>query len=90
MKAIEDLRRYVDAHEGSATADRLNRLCQAVANEDKLALAELYALDWEAFELAIELLRDWRIGRYYLRDGSREDPQLNTAASESRQAVTSG
>jgi hypothetical protein len=25
----------------------------------------LYALDWESFELAIDLLRDWRIDRYY-------------------------
>ena len=28
-------------------------------------LSGLYALDWESFELAIELMRDWRIDRYY-------------------------
>jgi negative regulator of replication initiation len=30
-----------------------------------LQLSDLYDLDWESFQLAIELLRDWRIDRYY-------------------------
>jgi hypothetical protein len=28
-------------------------------------LSELYGLDMEAFDLAIELMRDWRLDRYY-------------------------
>ena len=37
----------------------------AVAEEAVFPLADLYRLDGESFELAIDLLRDWRLNRYY-------------------------
>jgi hypothetical protein len=65
VKAIDDIRRYLSAHAGTHSADLLVRLVHSLSKEETLALRELYALDWDAFELAIELLRDWRIDRYY-------------------------
>jgi hypothetical protein len=65
VNAIQQLRRYVVEHSGSPAAEALARLSQAVAKEDKLALSDLYSLDWDSFELAIEVLRDWRIDRHY-------------------------
>ena len=65
MKAIHDIRRYLSDHSDSPSAQVLSRLPATLSKEESLALSELYSLDWESFELAIELLRDWRIDRYY-------------------------
>lgn len=65
MKAIQDIRRYLSDHADAPSARLLARLPAALSKEESLPLADLYSLDWESFELAIELLRDWRIDRYY-------------------------
>ncbi len=65
VKAIHDIRRYLNDHSDSPSAQVLSRLPATLSKEESLALSELYALDWESFELAIELMRDWRIDRYY-------------------------
>ena len=70
VKAIQDIRRYISTHANSRSADILARLPETLFREETLALSDLYALDWESFELAIELLRDWRLDRYY---AARED-----------------
>ncbi len=65
MKAIQDIRRYLNDHADAPSAEVLARLPARLSKEKELPLRELYELDWESFELAIELLRDWRIDRYY-------------------------
>jgi hypothetical protein len=65
VKAIHDIRRYLSDHSDSPSAQVLSRLPATLSKEESLPLSELYALDWESFELAIDLLRDWRIDRYY-------------------------
>jgi len=65
VKAIHDIRRYLSDHSDSPSAQVLSRLPATLSKEESLALSELYALDWDSFELAIDLLRDWRIDRYY-------------------------
>lgn len=65
VKAIHDIRRYLSDHSDSPSAKVLSRLPATLSKEESLALSELYELDWESFELAIDLLRDWRIDRYY-------------------------
>lgn len=65
VKAIQDIRRYLNDHSGTPSAEVLARLPATLSKEEELPLSELYQLDWETFELAIELLRDWRIDRYY-------------------------
>jgi hypothetical protein len=65
VKAIHDIRRYLNDHSDSPSAEVLSRLPATLSREESLVLSDLYALDWESFELAIDLLRDWRIDRYY-------------------------
>ena len=36
-----------------------------LGEEREIPLRDLYELDHEAFELAIELIKDWRLDRYY-------------------------
>lgn len=65
MNAIKEVRRYLLKHPGSLSARVLARLTEAIAEETPFPLADLYTLDADAFELAIELMRDWRLDRYY-------------------------
>lgn len=87
VKAIKDIRRYLNDHPDTPSASVLERLPETVSKEDTLALRDLYALDWESFELALELLRDWRIDRYYadridLVGAARAKPRTNQEQRE--------
>lgn len=65
MFAIQKLEEYLQSRATPATARELNRLVEALRQEADFPLAGLYEIDFEAFELAIDVLRDWRIDRYY-------------------------
>jgi hypothetical protein len=65
MNAIKKVRRYMQAHPRSEASRVLAHLAACLADERAFPLAELYGLDMEAFDLAIELMRDWRLDRYY-------------------------
>jgi hypothetical protein len=65
MNAIKQVRKHLQEHPDSPSSRSLARLAAALAEEREFPLSDLYRLDLEAFELAIELLRDWRLDRYY-------------------------
>ena len=65
MNAIKEVRRYLVKNPGTPSAKILARLTAAIAEETEFPLGELYLLDGESFDLAIDLLRDWRLNRYY-------------------------
>jgi hypothetical protein len=45
----------------------VTRLVTAVGEETKLPLRDLFEIKREAFDLAIDLLRDWRLDRHAAR-----------------------
>ena len=65
MNAIKKVRLYIEANPDARESKVLARLAAALADERPFALGDLYALDLEGFDLAIELMRDWRLDRYY-------------------------
>lgn len=65
VNAIKEVRKYILQHPTTASAQILARLTAAVAEETAFPLSDLYKLDRDAFDLAIELLQDWRLDRYY-------------------------
>jgi hypothetical protein len=65
MFAFQKLQDYLRANASTATALELNRLLEALRQEKDFPLSSLYAIDYEAFDLAMEALRDWRVDRYY-------------------------
>jgi hypothetical protein len=65
MNAIKEVRKYLLKNPGSPSAKILARLTAAIAEESEFPLRDLYALEGEAFDLAIELMKDWRLDRYY-------------------------
>jgi hypothetical protein len=65
MDAIRKVRRYIKQHPQAPEALTLKGLAACLMDERQFPLADLYELDLEAFELAMELMRDWRLDRYY-------------------------
>jgi hypothetical protein len=67
MFAIQKLEQYLNTSASPAAARELTRLMRALKQEQEFPLSNLYEMDFEAFELAVDVLRDWRIDRYYAR-----------------------
>ena len=65
MNAIKAIRKHLEKNPDTPSSKALARLVAALAEEKSYPLAELYAMDYDAFEMALELLRDWRLDRYY-------------------------
>jgi hypothetical protein len=65
MNAIKAIRKHLEKNPDAPSSKALARLVAALAEEKSYPLAELYAMDYDAFEMALELLRDWRLDRYY-------------------------
>jgi len=81
MFAIQKLEDYLQSSASPAAARELNRLLDALRQEKEFPLSSLYLIDYEAFELAMDALRDWRVDRYYagpaavVSDALLEPPQ---------------
>jgi hypothetical protein len=65
MNAIKAIRKHLEKYPDHPSSKALARLVAALAEEESYALSELYAMDDEAFEMALALLKDWRDDRYY-------------------------
>jgi hypothetical protein len=65
LNAIKELRKYLEKDSTSEQAKILARLAAALAEERAFPLADLYRLNYDEFQLALELLKDWRLDRYY-------------------------
>jgi hypothetical protein len=65
MNAIKAIRKQMERNPGAPSSKALARLVAALAEEKSYPLADLYAMDYDTFEMAMELLRDWRLDRYY-------------------------
>ena len=65
MHAIKQIGKYLAQNPSSESAGALAQFAAALAEEREFSLGDLYRLNYEEFELAIDLLKDWRVDRYY-------------------------
>ena len=65
MEALHAAQRIIQSAPGTVAAKSLATLIAALESESQIDLAELYVLDTATFELALAILEDWRIDRYY-------------------------
>jgi len=84
MKAIREIRKYLQSNPGSPSSEVLARLSAALSEEGEFSLGDLYEIDAEAFELAMELMADWRLDRYYAADIRMFDGVVRTVSSPAR------
>ena len=65
MNAIHSARRLITPDPATPTAKTLSRLVLALESESDFDMSSLYALDIDSFQLAISILKEWRLERYY-------------------------
>lgn len=82
MNAIKAIRKHLEKYPDAPSSKALARLVTALAEEKAYSLAELYAMDYDAFEMALELLKDWRLDRYYAARLKLFDFALSTVLPE--------
>jgi len=65
MRALKKARKLIERNPGKPAAKILSALVVALESEEPFKLADLYQLDYDNFGLALELLAEWRLDRYY-------------------------
>ncbi len=66
MRASKAARKLIAANPSDPASRILAELVLSLANESDFKLASLYSLDPEHFTMAMEILNDWRLDRYYM------------------------
>jgi hypothetical protein len=65
MRAIKEARKFIEREPQTMAAQTLSRLVLALENQSPFSISEIYSLNYEQFNLALEILQEWRIDRYY-------------------------
>jgi hypothetical protein len=67
MRVIQKIRLDIAQEPQHPTAQIFSRLISSLVDEVDFPLNELYRLQAPEFELAMQILQDWRLDRYYMR-----------------------
>ena len=73
MNAIKKTRKLIQTNPTSESAQTLARLVRALESDEKFALADLYKLGYDEFNIAIDVLKEWRLDRYYMGKATLHD-----------------
>ena len=66
----------------SQAAQVFSALTLALENESEFVLGHLYSLGYEEFHLAVSVIKEWHLDRYYLGKVSLSHSLLRTSSSE--------
>ena len=89
MLAIKKARKLIEAQPADAESKILAALVLALENDNTFQISDIYKLDYKRFEIALAILAEWRLDRYYasklrLIDASAQAVQMaSTPATES-------
>jgi len=65
MRAIKKARKIIETDPSSAEAKALTSLILALETDADFSFKKLYELQMKDFDLMIEVMKDWRLDRYY-------------------------
>ncbi len=65
MNEIKKARKLIESNPQSGAANTLAKLVRALESDETFALADLYDLSYDDFDIAIGILKEWRLDRYY-------------------------
>ncbi|MDD5031153.1 MAG: hypothetical protein PHH58_16930 [Rhodoferax sp.] len=65
MIAIKKARKLIQANPSDADSQIISALVLALESEGVISVPQLYQLDYPHFLLALEILAEWRLDRYY-------------------------
>jgi hypothetical protein len=66
MRAIKQVKKLIENNPSSKAGQTFSKLILSLESDVEFLVKDLYQLDSEEFDLAIEVLKDWRIDRFYL------------------------
>ena len=86
MLAIKKARKLIETNPTDPAAQIIAALVLALESETSISVPGLYKLDNKRFELALEILDEWRLDRHYaskllLLDSSNQAQALGATAS---------
>jgi len=76
MRSIKKARLFIANQPKSETAKALTALILSLESDTDFSMANLYERNHEDFELMIEVMRDWRLDRYYVGKAKALDTAL--------------
>jgi hypothetical protein len=66
MRAIKEARHLIEESPQDASAQILAQLVLALETEINFAISDIYKLNRNHFDLALRILHEWRLDRYYV------------------------
>jgi hypothetical protein len=86
MLAIKKARKLIETNPTDPAAQIIAALVLALESETSISVLGLYKLDNKRFELALEILDEWRLDRHYaskllLLDSSNQAQALGATAT---------
>jgi len=65
MLGIKKARKLIASEPNTLASKTLSNLVYSLESDEKFNLSELYKLDIKTFSLAMDILQEWRLDRYY-------------------------
>jgi hypothetical protein len=65
MQALKKARKLIEKKPEKPSALVLSQLILALESSSPFNLSELYQMDYDDFLLAMDVIKDWRLDRYY-------------------------
>lgn len=91
MLGIKQARKHIEANPQEPSSHILSALVVALESETPMAIADLYKLDYELFKLALQIMEEWRLDRYYTSKVRLLDLSVQLAdMRQSNQAAATG
>ena len=89
MIALKKARKLIENHAGKPKAEILSRLVLALESAVPFQLSDLYRLDYDEFHLAMEIMAEWRLDRYYTSKAVLLDlsMQVNQQGAQTPEAI---
>jgi len=86
MLAIKKARKLIQSNPSDPSAQFISSLVFALETEGQISVKSLYNLDFKSFELALDILSEWRLDRYYaskllLLDASAQASELGRSVT---------
>jgi hypothetical protein len=66
MRAIKKIKRIIEKNPQDKDSQIFSKLITSLAEEVDFSINDLYELDNQNFHLAIEVLQEWRLDRFYM------------------------
>lgn len=75
MQAFQEAQSFIDSHAEEPDAAVLRLLIDRLRDDEQFALGQLYELQHDRFQLAMQLLQDWRLRRYWMGKEARRNAE---------------